>query len=60
MEKIKPNPSSWKRLLQEMIDDKDFEFAYEFLTDVLNYIEANGRITDKQTAAVLKIRRSVQ
>lgn len=59
-EKIKPDPRSWIRLLDEMIESGDFIFAEEFLTDVREYVSENKRITDNQTKAILKIRRSVQ
>lgn len=57
---IKPDVEKWVPLLDEMIESGDFIFAEEFLVSVREYAEENGEITNNQTAAILKIRRSVQ
>lgn len=57
---IKPDPKKWLRVVDEMLTDPDFEFAEEYLSSVKEFIEVNDRITNKQTAAILKIRRSAQ
>lgn len=57
---IKPDPKKWLRVVDQMLGDPDFEFAEEYLTSVKEFIEVNDRITNKQTAAILKIRRSAQ
>ena len=43
-----------------MIDDKDYEFALDYLTDVRDQILDKDFITNRQTEAVLNIRRSIQ
>lgn len=58
--KIKPDPKKWLRVVDQVLGDPDFEFAEEYLSSVKEFIEVNDRITNKQTAAILKIRRSAQ
>jgi len=43
-----------------MIDNKDYEFALDYLTDVRDQILDKDFITNRQTEAVLNIRRSIQ
>lgn len=57
--KVKPDPRSWIRLMDDMIADNDFEWAMDYLKSVRDQVDERGRITTKQTAAILKIRRSI-
>ena len=43
-----------------MIGNKDYEFALDYLTDVRDQILDKNFITNRQTEAVLNIRRSIQ
>ena len=43
-----------------MIDNKDYEFALDYLADVRDQILDKDFITNRQTEAVLNIRRSIQ
>ena len=57
---IKPDPDKWIAVLDQMIESGDYIFAEDFLTDVREYAETNNVITNNQTKAILKIRRSTQ
>ena len=58
MEKTK-RASLWEKNIIRMLQDKDYEFAEDYLNSVLKYIKDNGDITPKQLQGVLNIRRSV-
>lgn len=56
--KVKTDPKAWLRVLNEMLESREFDFASEYLTDVRDQVEDTGRITTGQTKAILNIRRS--
>ena len=60
MAPIRPDPQTWLRIVNRMIDNKDYEFALDYLTDVRDQILDKDFITNRQTEAVLNIRRSIQ
>lgn len=57
---IRPDPEVWLRIIDRMLDDPKYAFAKDFLTDVKEQTEEKHAITNKQTQAVLNIRRSAQ
>ena len=57
---IRPDPQTWLRIINRMIDKPDYDFALDFLSDIRDQILDKDFITNRQTQAVLNIRRSVQ
>lgn len=59
---IKPDPEIWLKIIDRMLNDPEgtFEFSREYLEGVRDEVESRGRITRKQTAAILEVRRSTQ
>lgn len=43
--------------IEEMLDDKDFEFASETLEGILNWVKEKEHITTGQETAIANIRR---
>lgn len=58
--KIEPDPDSWIRVLNEMLQADEYDFAAEYLEDVREQVAEKRTITKKQTNAILNIRRSAQ
>lgn len=59
MSKIKADPEAWKRVIESMLDEKDYQFASETLEGIWETIDNTGRVTSGQINAVQNIRRSV-
>lgn len=55
--KIVPNPKVWSNVLKKMLSSGEYDFAEEFLEDVLEQIQEEDFITTKQTTAIQNIRR---
>jgi len=53
----------WEDMLatiEEMMDDDDFDFAYDTLSGIKDWVEENHHITERQTEAVNNIRESIE
>lgn len=40
------------QLLEKLLNDNDFSFAYDFLSSVYEFWEEHGRLTEKQIQAI--------
>lgn len=57
--KVKPDPGSWLRILDKMIESGKYEFASAYLESVRRQVREKQTITKKQMNGVQNIRRSV-
>ena len=48
----------WRDFLNGIMPDEDFQFAYDFLSSVHDYVIVNEHITDKQKTAISNISKS--
>ncbi len=46
--------------LNELCDDSDFEFAFETLSGIMEWVEKSHHVTEKQIAAIANIKRAVE
>lgn len=58
MSRIKADPEAWKRVIESMLDEKDYQFASETLEGIWETIDNSGKITSNQINAIQNIRRS--
>lgn len=58
--KVTIDPDKWVNRIDEMLGSGDYDWAEEFLTDVREQIVDKDTVSQKQTAAILNIRRSRQ
>ncbi len=45
----------WRDRIMNMLDDEDYEYATDTLNGILEWVENNGSITDKQKQAIENI-----
>lgn len=50
----------WQQRLEDMLDDSDYEFSWDTLGGIYEWVKKNGHITDKQKQAVENIENSVE
>lgn len=56
--RVKADPKAWLRLCNDMLEETDFEFAWETIEGIRDWIEENDLVTGKQINALQNIRRA--
>jgi len=53
----------WEETIKELsglCDDEDYEFAFETLSGIMEWIENKHHVTEKQLTAIANIKRAVE
>lgn len=58
LEKKKIRADEYLRIIEQMLMDERYEFAFTTLCDIMEDVVAHNRISDKQAQAILNIRNS--